>query len=191
MLQRIEQAGSILEAGARLECGSLLQDLPHLPRDHPLIPQGLAVALLVSRVHAAQHVAEKMPECIDVAALVSGRKAILLGSSESIGPEPIPLAGRRLSPELRDAEIDEVRAICSQHDIGGGDVPMDDAEMMQGFQCLADAFGGCEGLCMWQRPPRLDSLFDGLACYEVIYDDELVGHLVGCLDLGKACRSGA
>jgi hypothetical protein len=50
---------------------------------------------------------------------------------------------------------------------------------------LADLANQVSGLCGVQLPATLDELLQGFAGNVVVDDDELVGHLVCCLDVGE------
>ena len=51
---------------------------------------------------------------------------------------------------------------------------------------LADLANQLSGLCGVQLPATLDELLQGFAGNVVVDDDELIGHLVRCLDVGEA-----
>ena len=54
---------------------------------------------------------------------------------------------------------------------------------------LADLANQMPGLCGVQLPATLDELLQGFAGNVVVDDDELIGHLVRCLDVGRGAHS--
>ena len=181
------QVGGRLVAGARLKVAGALHHAAQACGHTRLVGQGVVVcAALVVGLLAREHVAQKTADGVHVGALVGLREAVLLGGGEAVGAQRRGVARGVLAVHARDAQVDEMGAVGGDHDVGGGEVAMKDAVLVQGLHRLANLARQQHGLALAEAALARHAVLERLAGNVVVHHHEAVGQLVGGLDVGQA-----
>lgn len=121
-----------------------------------------------------------------IASFAHFSEAVLFRCGESPGVERCGVAVMLRAAHLGDPEIDEMSTVCSDDDVVGRKIAVDDAVFVKRRDCIADSRKEFDGAPLFDSVGGGGYFLERFAGDVVVDDHEMIRHVVGEGDVGQA-----